>query len=259
MTISVVIPTYERPELLKRLLASIAKQSKQPEEVIVVDDRSMSQAAYKRVIEEMKSQLPQLVFIAKKERQGPCHSRNIGIKRARGEWIALVDDDDEWLPTKLERQAQKAAESSKETGLIYTYTLVQKKNEAVRTYTGAYEGAVLPHLLLDNFIPSPSVLVKKEALETAGLFDQEMPSCQDWDMWTRILASGYHAAVVKSIESIYHQHDLPSVGLSPLAEKGYRLYFQKHLGLYRKHHRAIYWKHRLRAWIKSLIGYQDAE
>lgn len=238
MKVSVVIPTYERPNMLARLLESIAKQTRIPDEVLLVDDGS--KADYTKVVSHFQSILPNLVYVKNRKNRGAPHSRNQGILKAKGEWIALVDDDDEWRPSKLEKQL--ALSDEKEVGIIYTWTEAVKDGEVVLSYKAKNEGRVLADLLLECFIPSPSVLVRRSALLEAGLFDESFTSCQDWDMWTRVVACGYLCKVVESFETIYHKHDLPTIGTSLKAREGLIAYYKKHRRHYRKYHKIKYLK-----------------
>lgn len=71
-------------------------------------------------------------------------------------------------------------------------------------------------------------MVKKQAIIDSGLFDESFPSCQDWDMWTRIIFKGYEVRVCKEFLTYYLKHDGPTIGTSPRAKKGFILYYQKH-------------------------------
>lgn len=228
--ISVVIPTYKRPDLLKRLLTSISKQSEQPEEVIVVDDCSGMALEYGEVISEFSTILANLKYFCLESNSGAPTARNKGIHESSQPWIALVDDDDEWLPEKLAEQKKLITQSTDEQlGLVYTWTEAQGVGEqASYTSSISVKGDAIKALLTTNFIMSASVMVKRKALIEAGCFDIELPSCQDWDMWIRICLAGYHIDVVEKILTIYHRHGGESIGLSPKAKLGYKLLLESH-------------------------------
>lgn len=240
--VSIVIPTYNRPLFLERLLNSIEKQTFRDYEVIVVDDNSPNKKEIERILHRYKKSLPSLIYLPNEKNYGAPYSRNSGIYRSSGELIALVDDDDEWMPAKLEKQINYFAQTSDAIGFVYTWAKVYKDNKTIREEKSTLEGNILKELLITNFIPSPSVLAKKEALLKAGLFDLEMPSCQDWDMWVKLCAAGYQCGVVPSFESIYHKHDDESIGSSPKALEGYQIFYDKHLQLYRTFHPKIFYK-----------------
>jgi glycosyltransferase involved in cell wall biosynthesis len=228
--ISVVIPTYKRPDLLKRLLASIAQQTLLPDEVIVVDDCSMISEEYHAVIESFQPLFKELHFHSLEQNSGAPVARNTGIQMAKGEWIALVDDDDEWLPHKLEKQWQLILNSkARNLGLVYTWTKAVGVN-GQESYDSriSVKGDAKSALLTTNFIMSASVMVKKDAIVKSGLFDEEMPSCQDWEMWTRIAINGYTVDVVEDVLTLYHRHGGESIGLGHKAKKGYYLFLMKY-------------------------------
>ncbi len=234
--ISVVIPTFKRPDLLARLLESICKQTLLPAEVIVVDDASGMEQAYRNCIDRFTARLPALQFHALTTNSGAPHARNVGIRLAKSSWIALVDDDDEWLPEKLAKQWELAKHASQQVGLIYTWTRAQGVGEQA-SYASEHsvKGDARRAILSTNFIMSASVMVRKQAIEQAGLFDEGLPSCQDWDMWTRIFLKGFMCDVVPEVLTIYHRHGGESIGLSPRAKLGYKLFLDRHFAAIVRH------------------------
>ncbi len=225
-----MIPTYKRVDYLDRLLTSIEAQTFKAFEVIVVDDNSPNIIEYEPIIEKYKNIFNEFKFITKKQNRGAPHSRNIGIKEAKYDLIALVDDDDEWLPTKLEKQVDIFKNSDEKVGLVYTWTDVMDENRTIiHNYRSKIEGNAKKEILRECFIPSPSVMVRKKAIVEAGLFDEQFPSCQDWDMWTRIIMKGYEVKVLKDVVTIYHKHNNGNIGLSNNAKLGYKMYYKKNV------------------------------
>lgn len=226
--VSIVIPTYNRAELLRNLLKSIKDQSFKNFEVIIVDDNSVDQNKYLDVIHEFKNEL-NLQYLVNETGRGAPHSRNRGIKLAKSDLIALVDDDDEWFPNKLEEQVKMFKESSERVGLVYTWTNVVNSDKILlRDQCDEIEGHCEAEILNSCFIPSPSVMLRKKALLDAGLFDENFPSCQDWDMWTRVIFMGYECRVCKSFLTYYYKHEGPSIGTSSRAKNGFKMYYRKH-------------------------------
>ncbi|MBT5491202.1 glycosyltransferase family 2 protein [bacterium] len=229
MKVSIVIPTYKRPYYLDRLLLSIQKQIFKEFEIIIVDDNSPNLDEYKYIIEKYKNIFNEFKFITKRENKGAPNSRNIGIKEAKYELIALVDDDDEWLPLKLERQVKMIEDCNEKIGLIYTWTdVIDEDRNIVHRYRSELEGKLKNQIFKECFIPSPSVLVRKKAIISAGLFDEGLPSCQDWDMWTRMILSGFEVKVIKEVLALYNKHSGDSIGLSKNAKLGYKMFYKKH-------------------------------
>jgi glycosyltransferase involved in cell wall biosynthesis len=224
-----VIPTYKRPDLLVRLLQSIVKQSYKASEIIVVDDCSGMSDEYIACIERF-NQLACIKYICLEKNSGAPIARNRGIAEAKSEWVALVDDDDEWLPNKLEKQVELIqSNENPKLGLVYTWAEAKGDN-GQESYDSciSVSGDARKALLSTNFIMSASVVVKKEALLAVKGFNTSLPSCQDWDMWIRISLAGYHIDVVKEILTIYHRHGGESIGLSSNAKLGYRMLLESH-------------------------------
>jgi glycosyltransferase involved in cell wall biosynthesis len=230
MIVSIVIPTYKRPDYLDRLLESIQSQTFQEFEVIVIDDNSPNEDEYLPIIEKYQSVFKEFKFLRNETNKGAPHSRNRGILESKYDLIALVDDDDEWLPKKLEKQVEIFEKCDDKVGIVYTWTDVMDENRnVVHEYRGELEGALKKEILKECFIPSPSVMVRKKAIVEAGLFDESFPSCQDWDMWTRMIMKGYEVKAVKEVVTIYHKHNNGNIGLSGNAKMGYRKYYIKNL------------------------------
>lgn len=242
MNISVVIPTHRRADLLARLLASVHAQTLRPLEVIVVDDASPNREDYVAVIDAARRHIPALQYVRLETNAGAPRARNRGIARARGDWIALVDDDDEWLPQKLAMQRAVAADAPPSVGLVYTWTrALDGAGRLLYESTPSVEGRAERQIFTTNFILSPSVMIRRDVFDRVGTFDEELPSCQDWDMWARILGAGFECRVVREIVSVYHRHGQASVGLSPRALQGYRMFLTKHWRSILRHTGPINW------------------
>ncbi len=230
MKVSIVIPTYKRPDLLERLLESINKQTFKNFEVIVVDDNSPNINEYELVIRKYSELFNEFTFFRNNINSGAPFSRNLGILNAKYDLIALVDDDDEWLESKLFEQV-KVFENNENVGIVYTWTkVIENGKNLISNYKSEIEGTknALKGILRECYIPSPSVMLRKKALLKAGLFDITFPSCQDWDMWTRVILLGYECRVVPAFLTIYHKHEQETIGNSPKAILGYKLYYKKH-------------------------------
>lgn len=229
MKVSIVVPTYKRPDYLDRLLKSILMQRYQNYEVIVVDDNSPNYDEYVPIIKKYEQLFADFRFLRNDINKGAPYSRNRGILESRYDLIALVDDDDEWLPSKLGKQVQIFAANDQSLGLVYTWTdAVDANDSVVHQYRSELAGYLKKEILCECFIPSPSVMVRKEAILAAGLFDESFPSCQDWDMWTRLILRGYRIDVLKESVAIYHKHNSNNIGSSQQSSYGYIKFFKKH-------------------------------
>lgn len=253
--VSVVIPTCDRPQMLQRLLKSITFSSAYDVEVIVVDDASTDEKGYERAMVPWHDAFPAFRYVRLASRSGAPVARNAGIRLARHDWIALVDDDDEWLPGKLDAQMRMAQEVAPHTGLIYCWTQVVNADGLIESVSKPeVEGAAAGAILRTNFILSPSVLIRKEAFTKVGLFDEALPSCQDWDMWARILCGGFTCEVIRQELAVYHRHGGPSVGLSARARTGYLMFMTKHWRSILRHTGPLNWARKLVLFLRLSRG-----
>jgi len=189
--VSVVIPAYNAESFLGVTLNSVARQTFQDFEVIVVDDGSRDQTA--RVVEE---------FLAKEKIPGRCirqenrkiaGARNTGIRSARGEFIALLDHDDLWMPEKLER-VMEAFQRWPGTDLICHNEQILKDGRVVRVSQNHRGGnTTYEDLLFRGNTLSPSAVVfRKKLFERTGGFDEspELNTVEDYDFWLRVSETG---------------------------------------------------------------------
>jgi len=188
--VSVIIPTYKRPDKLKRALESVLNQEYKTLEIIVVDDNgknTLEQIATTNIVISLKDN--RLRKIDHSSNKGGCAARNTGIKNASGSFIGFLDDDDEWQPSFISKVMHKFEKSSSNVGAIYTslilknhrYKLLQKVD------VGLYNENVHDKIKSGWCPISTSLFViKKECFEYAGLFDEKLKSFQDFDMWLRI-------------------------------------------------------------------------
>ena len=181
MYVSVIIPTYNRKHTLKRAIQSVYMQSLLPYEVIVVDDGSNDGTK-----EWVKQKYPNVKYIYQKN-SGVSSARNKGIKIARGDWIALLDSDDEWLPNKLSEQINKI-KSNLDVKILHSNEIWIRNGVRVNQMKKHKKfGGYIFEKCLDICRISPSsVLLKKEILDDIGTFDESLKVCEDYDLWLRI-------------------------------------------------------------------------
>ena len=181
MNVSVIIPTYNRKNLLKRALHSASSQTFVPHEIIVVDDGS-SDGTKDWVLERF----PYVRYIYQ-DNSGVSSARNAGIKEAKGSWIAFLDSDDEWMSNKLEQQ-KGVINSFQEAWLCHTNEIWIRNGVRVNQMKKhqKYGGNVFENCLDICRISPSSVLIKKEVFEMVGLFDESLKVCEDYDLWLRI-------------------------------------------------------------------------
>ena len=183
--VSVVIPTYNRAALLDDALGSVRAQvgagTLFDVEVIVVDDASSDDTSV--VVERH----PAVRYIRHATNRGGSAARNTGIAASHGSLIAFLDDDDLWLPNKLALQVP-ALQAHPEAGGAYSHMRLSAEEGGSlwpdRTRTES--GFMFREMLLDNFMLTPTVLVRREAFGKAGYFDEQLSSSQDYDMLLRL-------------------------------------------------------------------------
>lgn len=179
--ISIVIPVYEQPELLKEALESVHKQTTNDFEVIVVDDASRTD------IRPIINGYDQVRSVAHNKNQGAAAARNTGIDAARGNLIAFLDADDTWGPTKLKKQQSVFEQAGDDIGLVYTgFIQYELDGTEWERYPKASDDIYTEELERDRIHPTSTVMVRRDVLEEVGGFDTDLPSRQDYDLWIRI-------------------------------------------------------------------------
>ncbi len=204
--VSAVITTHKRaPEIVERALKSVLSQTYENMEVTVVDDSPSDYAerdAVRKTVEKYADR--KVKYIPHEKCMGACAARNTGLAASSGEYIAFLDDDDEWKSEKIEKQLQRF--TSEDIALVYCGS--EQLNEVtgeVRQLTCTFlEGKVYKRLLQNNFIGSTSFpLLRRSALCEIGGFDVQMLSCQDYDVWLR-LSKKYSVSFVRDPLVVYH-------------------------------------------------------
>ncbi len=209
--VSVIIPTYERPEKLIRAIRSVLEQEVCRLEVIVVDDHSMDDTG--DVVIGLGD--PRVMYLKQQERRGSSQARNVGLELAKGDFIAFLDDDDFWLPGKLSAQLRAFSEDNG-LGIVYTgYEIVlEADGSTVMRVEPDIEGDVHRTMIRYNFIGSPTPLIRRSVLNASGGFDPALTHCQDWDLWIRATAITRIRALPQ-ILAVYSIHgDQKSTALS---------------------------------------------
>jgi len=202
-TVSVIIPTYNRAHLIGKAVKSVLNQTYQDFEIIVVDDGSTDNTE-----EVMKSfNNFKIRYICHSDNRGISVARNIGIRASRGEYIALLDSDDEWLPEKLDKQVDVLQNESPEVGVVcsWSYNIDEKGNYISKRCLPKKGGYIYEDLLSTNPISVPTVLIRKECFNRVSLFDDLLNAQEDWDMWIRI-AKYYRFALIKVPLVKYRKH-----------------------------------------------------
>jgi glycosyltransferase involved in cell wall biosynthesis len=210
--ISAIVPAFNAQGTIIRALDSIQAQTLPCAEVIVVDDAS-SDETFARVREYNK--MPVKAFRLDKN-AGAAGARNFGVDQASGDLIAFLDADDEWLPQKLEKQV-KALEQ--DPAAIFVSCGSDLVSPDGRNLGNIYRGqkivsgrAAWKTLLADNYITTPSVLVKKDAFLKAGGFNRGLKIAEDQDLWIRLAEVGSLGYVYESLVVVHERRESLSGG-----------------------------------------------
>jgi len=181
MNISVVIPTYNRVELLKRSIDSVINQTIKPFEIIIVDDGSNdgTEAMVKKKYDSLK--------LIKQKNKGASAARNTGIKASSGEWICFLDSDDEWKNNKLEKQITFVANNS-DYKFFHSNEIWIKNGKRInqKKKHKKYGGDIFKKCLDMCRISPSSVLINKNIFEEIGFFNENLVVCEDYELWLRI-------------------------------------------------------------------------
>ena len=180
--VSVVIPVYNRRDLVGRAIRSVLAQTWKDLELIVVDDGS-DDGTPERVREEFGEQLRLLVS---PRNRGVSAARNRGIEESRGEWLAFLDSDDEWRPEKLERQMAVLRKSGSK--LCHTDEIWIRKGVRVnpRKHHRKQGGEIFLRALSLCCMSPSSIVLHRSLLEEVGWFDESLPACEDYELFLRI-------------------------------------------------------------------------
>lgn len=207
--VSVIITTFRREfSMVRRALESVLNQEYGNLEVIVVDDNGQ-ESHFRRDVEVGIQSINdnRIKLVQHKKNLGACAARNSGISKSNGEYIAFLDDDDEWLPQKVALQVDAFMKNG-DVALVYCNNYIQKGNSRpVLQNRKLKYGYCFKELLYSNFIGSTSfVMLKTSVFFEVGLFNEEMQSSQDYELWLRI-AKTQKILGIDTPLVIYHVHD----------------------------------------------------
>ena len=213
-TVSVIIPSFRRTtDILSRAVESVYRQEYPILEIIVVDDNENSAILSKSIKEFC---FTHHIKYIRSEGIGGAGARNCGINAALGEYIAFLDDDDEWLPEKI--KVQMSLFTSSDIGLVYGrgYTVTIKTDGEVSWKKYAtdlyYKTEVSYHdLLTKNYIGTTTqIVVRKDVLQKIGGFDETLPSRQDYDLCLRV-AKEYRCIGANQYLFVHYHHNMGQI------------------------------------------------
>ena len=230
-SVSIIIPTYNRSSSLKRAVQSALSQTFQDFEIIVIDDASTEPP--KEIINSFKDK--RIKFIRHKLNRGGAAARNTGIRASKGEYIAFLDSDDEWLSDKLECQIKSLENLPANFGAHYSgYTVVSSAGNVIGSRTPYASGDISSRICEDNCIgPLSTVIVKRLALDRCGFFDEKFPSCQDWELYIRIAQTFHFEYTPKKLVKYYISKNSITKNTNAKAI-GHRMIIEKYVTSFKK-------------------------
>ena len=181
VSVSVIIPTFNRAHLIGRAIRSVLKQENVPLEVFVIDDGSTDDT------EALLGRNFPSVNYWRQANQGPAAARNLGIEKSSGDWLAFLDSDDEWLPGKLVCQLEYFARNP-EIRICQTEEIWIRNGRRVNAMKKhkKYGGFIYDQCLPLCIVSPSAVMIHRSLLEEVGLFDENYPACEDYELWLRI-------------------------------------------------------------------------
>jgi glycosyltransferase involved in cell wall biosynthesis len=208
--VSVVIPTYNREEVVDRAIDSALNQTQQNIEIIVVDDASTDNT--REVVTSYDDS--RLVYIRHEKNKGGSAARNTGIKRANGKYIAFLDSDDEWDKDKLKIQINCLKNRNEKWGAIYCGFRTKRNNPLTTFVDSQFHGntgqegnsEIIKDLLLLQFSNggASTLVVRRDLVEKIDGFDESFSRHQDWEFLIRLLRSTKLAYVDEKLVTKHH-------------------------------------------------------
>jgi len=251
--VSVILPTYNRADLIGRSIQSVLAQTYQDFELIIVDDGSTDNTEeVERTFDDRR-----IRYLKYSNNRGAAAARNTGIKAARGSYIAFQDSDDEWLPTKLEKQmALFDQDKEGNLGMVLCERLWIKGHRQVREAPRADQ---MNHKKLLSYlgayvVATPQYLLKRDVTEPELAFDENLRAYEDWDFMVRISSICRLDYVKEVLIKSYEQkgrHFLEAVANSVAARDAL---FRKYADELRARPRALSLSHQFQAVNIGILG-----
>jgi glycosyltransferase involved in cell wall biosynthesis len=198
--VSVIIPTYNSADFLMEAIESVLDQTWGDFEIIVVDDGSTDGTP-----ERVRRYDDKVRYFYKKN-GGPSSARNMGVKQARGGYVAFLDSDDVWEPEKLRVQMHVVSEHPENKLVCTDSALMGRRGTREGKLKRDLMGNLFPILYSNSFIRTSTVVMAKACFQTVGFFDERYRSAEDYDLWLRV-AKRYPIAYIKQPLVRYRKHE----------------------------------------------------
>lgn len=224
--VSVIVTTQNRQDLLHRAIMSVINQTYQNIEIIVIDD--CSEDSTSEMMQNYMKQYETIRYFKNDVVCGANVSRNRGILEAKGQFIAGLDDDDEFMPNRIERLLESYDSAY---AFITSYNMIIKPNGAI-SYFGKDNTIKFNDMLSMNRVGN-QVLVERERLMNVGMYDEDLLACQDYDMWLRLMQHYGDAKIIPEYLQVIHEDDnVHRISTkSKNKKKGYWQFYKKYKDL----------------------------
>jgi glycosyltransferase involved in cell wall biosynthesis len=183
---TVICPTYNSENYIKKNFYSLLSQKNQDFEVIYIDDGSTDDTV--KIIKKLIKNYSNFKIFEKKH-EGPGSARNLGITKSNGSWISFIDSDDIWYPFKLQKVNKAILENSSTNFVVHWENFIKLNGEIKILKHGVYfknKFLFLKKLYLSNFLSTSAVVLKKSLFLKHGFFDESLPNAQDYDLWLKL-------------------------------------------------------------------------
>lgn len=234
--VAVIITTYKRPiNVLKRALLSVKNQTYKDFDCIVVNDYPENKELSANIVQcinELEDE--RFKYVSYEKNRGACAARNFGVNSSKSEFISFLDDDDEWIETKLEKQLNGFNNSN--IGLVYSpYFEYDEINNGVVVNQVSLEKSPIIQLLKYNFIGGCSmVTIRRTVFDELNGFDETLLASQDYDLWLRILKNSQISYVSEPLVKRFLSDDSISNNFTK-KKQGWDRFFEKNMSLYIEH------------------------
>ena len=215
--VSVIVPTYKRNDTLKRCIDSILDQTYQKLELLLVNDNTVGDEYSKQLYQLLESYSDErLIFVEQDKHINGAVARNVGIRRAKGEYIAFNDDDDYWEPQKLEHQVKLLSELDESWGAVSCLMRIYNYNKLLESMLPYRDGDILLDILeRKTSMGTGSLLIRHKALDEVGYFDEKLVRHQDLQLFA-YLTEKYKV----KLEKVYlHNRDVHDAQNRPDANR----------------------------------------
>lgn len=199
--VSVVIPNYNRQQLIQRAIDSVLNQTYPNLEIIIVDDNSTDES--KEVINQYLKKHKNIQAIFSPINKGANYCRNIGIQNTKGSYVAFLDSDDSFVDSKIEKQMNFL--KTENADIVFCDFVNHGNINKLKNKSGII---TLKDVIFDNQLGGFSTfLIKKDVLTEVNCLDESLPSCQDWDLIIKVLKEHKGFFVGEKLVDYYVQED----------------------------------------------------